>query len=73
MNAPQPQSPLTLQSKLSIEWTLTIKNALTTKVTNPIDECPSTAKPLYFPVQSIHKMDLINEKHLNYKGYQYNG
>ena len=73
MNAPQPQSPLTLQSKLSIEWTLPIKSTLTTKVTNPIEECPSTAKPLYSPVQSIHRMELINEKHLNLKGYQYKG
>ena len=62
MNAPQPQSPLTLQSKLSIEWTLPIKSTLTTKVTNPIDECPSTTKPLYSPVQFIHGMDFINER-----------
>ena len=68
-----PLNCLILLSKLIIEWTLSIKSTLTTKVTNPIDECPSTAKPLYSPVQSIHKMDLINEKHLNYKGYQYNG
>ena len=73
MNAPQPQSPLTLQSKLSAVWTLPIKSTLKKKVTPPIDECPSTAKPLHSPLQFIHRMDLLNEKHLNHKGYQYNG
>ena len=68
-----PLNCLILLSKLIIEWTLSIKSTLTTKVTNPIDECPSTTKPPNVPVQFNHRMDHIVEKNLNNKGYQYDG
>ena len=68
-----PLNHLILLPKVIIERTLSIKSTLTTKVSIPIDECPSTTKPLNFPVQFNRRMDHINEKHLNNKSYQYNG